>query len=64
MFLFYLKAINRKELEKKIEIKKIEEKKKIMEEKKKLEEEKLRGIRNIEILEQKIKLTQEVFFFW
>lgn len=53
-------AIHRKELEKKIEIKKVEEKNKIIEDKKKLEQEKYRQLRNIEIVEQKIKLTEDL----
>lgn len=56
-------AINRKELEKKIEIKKFEEKKKIIEEKKKLEEEKSIAINKVRILEEKILLTKE-FDIW
>lgn len=61
-FLFYLiwKALDRKELEKKIEIKKIEEIKRISEEKKKLEQERARNMRNIKIIEKKIELTDSV----
>jgi hypothetical protein len=55
-----LKAIHRKELEKKIEVKKVEELNKITEEKKKLREDKEREMRTIEIIEEKIRLTQEV----
>ena len=60
LYSFVFKAIHRKELEKKIEIKKVEEKNKIIEDKKKLEQEKYRQLRNIEIVEQKIKLTEDV----
>ena len=52
-------AIHRKELEKKIEIQKVEEKKKHSDEKKKLEEEKYKTQKNVEILEAKIRLAQE-----
>lgn len=51
-------AIHRKELEKKIEIQKIEDKKKFIEDKKRLEEEKLREQKNVEILEAKIQLAK------
>jgi len=56
-------AINRKELEKKIEIKKVEEKKRIIEEKKKLEDEKSIALNKVRILEEKILLTKE-FAIW
>ena len=49
-----------KELEKKIEVKKVEELKRIIEEKKRLVEEKTKQLRNIEIIEEKIKLTEDV----
>lgn len=52
-------AIHRKELEKKIEIQKIEEKIRHTEEKKKLEEDKNREQQNIEILESKIRIASE-----
>ena len=52
-------AISRKELEKKIEIQKIEEKNRILEEKRKLEIEKRKTIKNIEMIEQKMELTKE-----
>jgi len=52
------KAIHRKELEKKIEIQKIEDKKKYNEEKKKLEELKQIEQQNVEILEAKIQLAK------
>jgi len=54
------KAIQRKELEKKIEVKKVEELAKIIEEKRRLVEEKNKQLRNIEIIEEKIQLTQDV----
>lgn len=47
-------------MEKKIEIKKIEEKARVIEEKRKLEQERRRKLRNIEIIERKIKLTEDV----
>ena len=56
-------AQQRKELEKKIEVKKLEEKQKMIDEKKKLENEKSKNIRNIEILETKIHLTESVSTF-
>lgn len=56
-------AQHRKELEKKIEIKKIEEKKRILDEKRKLEQEKYKQTRNIEIIERKISLTEDVILF-
>jgi hypothetical protein len=55
--------MNRKELEQKIEVKKVEEKRRIIEEKRKLEHERYKKIRNIEIIEQKIKLTEDVSSF-
>lgn len=54
-----VQAIHRKELEKKIELQKIEEKKKVVEEKRKLEDEKHREQKNIEILETKIRIAKE-----
>jgi len=51
-------AIHRKELEKKIEIQKIEDKIKLAQDKKKLEEEKIREKQNVEILEAKIQLAK------
>lgn len=53
-------ALDRKELEKKIEVKKIEEERRIAEEKKKLEQERARNLRNIKIIEKKIELTETV----
>ncbi len=55
-------ALHRKELEKKIEIKKVEDLKRIVAEKRQLQEEKYRRLRQIEIIEQKIQLTEEVCF--
>jgi len=52
-------AIHRKELEKKIEVQKVEEKERDTEEKKKLEEEKSKRQQNIEILETKMRIAQE-----
>ena len=52
--------MDRKELERKIEIKKIEEKSRVIEEKKKLEQERRWKLRNIEIIERKIRLTEDV----
>lgn len=52
------KAQLRKELEEKIEIKKIEEKRKMIEEKQILENEKKRNLKSIEILETKIHLNE------
>jgi len=52
-------AQQRKELEEKIEIKKIEERQRMIEEKKRLEDEKYRETRNIEIVEKKIELTEQ-----
>lgn len=56
-------AIHRKELEKKIEIKKVDDLAKIIDEKRRLVEEKNKQLRNIEIVEEKIKLTQN-FELW
>lgn len=56
-------AINRKELETKIEVKKVEERKKLSEEKRRLEREKFKEQRTIEILEEKIRLTEN-FEIW
>ena len=53
-------ALDRKELEKKIEVKKVEENQKIVEEKKKLELERTRNLRNIKLIEKKIDLTDSV----
>jgi pinin len=52
-------AQQRKELEEKIEIKKVEERQRMIDEKKRLEEEKYRETRNIEIVEKKIELTEQ-----
>jgi pinin len=56
-------AKQRKELEKKIEVKKVDELAKILNEKRRLVEEKNKQLRNIEIIEEKIKLTQD-FELW
>ncbi|CAF0829388.1 unnamed protein product [Brachionus calyciflorus] len=56
-------AQHRKELERKIEVKKQEEKLKMVEEKKQLEIEKNKKLRSIEIIETKIHLT-ETFDLW
>jgi len=52
-------AQQRKELEEKIEIKKVEERQRMIDEKKRLEDEKYRETRNIEIVEKKIELTEQ-----
>lgn len=58
------KAQHRKEIEEKIEIKKLEEKRKMIEEKQMLENEKKKNLKNIEILETKIHLTECVSFIF
>jgi hypothetical protein len=52
-------AIHRKELEAKIEINKAEEIKRLAEEKKRLEEERVRQGQILELLESKVRVTQE-----
>ena len=58
-----VQAQNRKELEQKVEEKKAEELKKILEERKRLEKEKSRQTRSIQILEEKIRITEN-FELW